>query len=343
MSEEQDLFRNFHLMRQTAAPIMVSFDVTSRCNLRCVHCFNDSGADAPFTDLAPAQKLDIARQIASLRPHNVCLCGGETLCCPNLMEIIDVLRPAVGKLSMVSNGYLMTRELAEALHDGGLSLVQISIDGANAWQHDSFRGVQGSFDRAVAAVRHLVAAGVPMVDVSLVPNRLNYRSLGEYLRMCCDLGVHQVRMMPFLPSGRGKSIGRNMMLSAQQYFELGRTIRHWNRDRTGLPDIQWGDPLDHMRRMPTNAEAGLHTYVMEIKTNGDLSVTTYLPLVAGNCTRHTLREYWDGGYNLIWADKRFTEYTDRIRDVYDLEDFEPAPYSGETVTFDILEGEPCNF
>lgn len=339
MDEERDMFRNFSMMRQTAAPIMVSFDVTSRCNLRCVHCFNDSGSDAPFTDLPPEVKLDIARQVAQLHPHNVCLCGGETLCCQNLNEIMDVLSPAVGKLSMVSNGYLMTKQRAKELKEHGLDLVQISIDGANSWQHDSFRGVQGSFERATAAVRNLVEAGIPMVDVSLVPNRLNYRSLPEYLKLCRDLGVHQVRMMPFLPSGRGKSIGRNMMLDAHQYFELGRDICRLNREYGGRPDIQWGDPIDHMRRMPLNAENGLHTYVMEIKTNGDLTVSTYLPVIAGNCTKHTLREYWDGGYRLIWADKRYTQHSDKIRDIYDLEDFEPAPYSGENIFIDMLEAD----
>ena len=221
MSEEKDLFKNFHMMRQTDAPIMVSFDVTSRCNLRCVHCFNDSGSEAPFTDLPPEVKLEIARQVAAIHPHNVCLCGGETLCCPNLLEIMDVLRPAVGKLSMVSNGFLMTREKAAELHAHGMDLMQISIDGANAWQHDSFRGVQGSFDRATAAVRNLVEAGISTVDVSLVPNRLNYRSLADYLAMCRDLGVHQVRMMPFLPSGRGKSIGRTLVISVPLAFFAG--------------------------------------------------------------------------------------------------------------------------
>ena len=339
MSQEQNLFQNFNLMRQTNAPIMVSFDVTSRCNLRCVHCFNDSGTDAPFTDLPPEAKLDIARQIAALRPHNVCLCGGETLCCPNLIEIIDVLRPSVGTLSMVSNGYLMTKAKAAELRAHGLKLVQISIDGANAYQHDSFRGVQGSFAHATNAVRNLVEAGIPTVDVSLVPNRLNYKSLPEYMQMCRDLGVHQARMMPFLPSGRGKSVGRNMMLNAQQYFELGREIARLNDRFGGKPDIQWGDPIDHMRRMPANAEGGLHTYVMEIKTNGDLTMSTYLPLIVGNCTRHTLREYWDGGYRLLWSQKRLTQYTERVRDIYDLEDFEPAPYTGENILIDILEAD----
>ena len=219
-----DPFKNLSIMRDCASPAMVAFDLTSNCNLKCVHCFNDSGTDAPNTDLTPAQKLDIARQIAALHPLNVCLCGGETLCCPNLFEIIGILAPDVGKISMVSNGYLMTEDMAKRLVDSGVSLIQISVDGAYAWQHDSFRGVTGSFERATAALDNIRKAGVQRMDVSLVPNKLNFNTLDEYFSLCCAKGVHEIRMMPFLPSGRGRSVGRNLMLSESEYFYLCRDI-----------------------------------------------------------------------------------------------------------------------
>ena len=335
---QHDVLMDINHYRMTNGPIMVSFDITQRCNLRCVHCFNNSGDQAPNADLPREQRLDIARQVAELHPFNVCLCGGETLCCPDLLEIMDILRPHVCKLSMVSNGYLMSEDMAKALAAYGLDLAQISIDGAHAWQHDSFRGVQGSFDRAVAAVRNLRKAGVDKVDVSMVPNRLNHRSLEDYAAMCHDLGVNQIRLMPFLPSGRGRSVGRSLMLDEEEYFRFCRRLTRLEAQYGGKPAFQWGDPIDHMRRMPFNASLGMHTYVMEIKANADLTLSTYLPVLAGNCTRHTLREYWDGGYKRLWVRLELTRYTEQIRNIYDLETFEPAPYSGETVMHDILEG-----
>ena len=334
---QHEIFVDINHYRLTHGPIMVSFDTTQLCNLRCVHCFNNSGDQAPNPDLPREQRLDIARQIAEMHPFNVCMCGGESLCCSDLFDIMDVLRPHVGKLSMVSNGFLMTSEMARRLVEHGLDLAQISIDGANAWQHDSFRGVQGSFDRAVAAVRNLIAAGISSVDVSMVPNRLNWQSLEEYTELCHDLGVHQIRLMPFLPSGRGRSVGRNLMLDEKQYFQFCRSLERLDARYQGRPAFQWGDPIDHMRRMPFNANLGLHSYSMEIKANADLTLSTYLPVLVGNCTRRTLREYWDGGYKNLWGNEQLTRYTDQIRNIYDLENFEPAPYSGETIMIDILE------
>lgn len=335
---ETDLLENFYLMQNTAAPVTVSFDVTSKCNLRCVHCFNNSGGAAPHTDLSSLGKLEIAKQVAALHPHSVCLCGGETLCCENLLEIIDVLSPCVGKISMVSNGYAVTKEIARQLKEHGLYLVQISVDGANAWQHDTFRGVGGSFEHAVSALDFLKEAGIPQIFTSFVPNKLNIRSLEEYAGLCYSLGVHAIRAMPFLPSGRGRSVGRRLMPDAQEYFEFCRVFTRLQVKYAGRMELEWGDPLDHMRRMAQNARHGLHSFAMEIKSDGNLTGTTYLPVVVGNCTWHTLKEYWDAGYKLLWADRRFTHFTEQIRTVNDLDTFEPQPYGGENILIDIMEG-----
>lgn len=321
------------------APLQVSFDITSNCNLRCVHCFNDSGKKAPLQDLGKEEKLSIARQVAAMHPLNTCICGGEATLCPYLLEIVDILAREGSKVSMVSNGFLMTRELAKKLREHGVCMVQISIDGAYAWQHDTFRGVNGSYERAVQAARFLREAGMEQLDVSLVPNRLNYRTMPAYLAMCAELGVNEVRMMPLLPSGRAKSLARGLMLDSAQYFYFQRELVRLEAQYQGRVKIMWGDPLDHMIRMPNNARLGASTYVMEIKTNGDLAVTSYLPLVAGNTRRASLAEYWQAGYNHIWGDKRFTSYTEQIQTIYDLDDFEPAPYSGEKIIMDLMEGK----
>ena len=319
-------------------PQQVSFDITTRCNLKCVHCFNDSGIDAPFQDSSVVDKKRIAGQIAGFHPINVCLCGGDPTMSPALFEIMDLLRPHVGKLSMVTNGFSMTPELAQKLIAHGLTLGQVSIDGAFAWQHDSFRGVAGSHERAKNAVKYLRDAGIQRLDTSMVPNRLNMHTIREYARMCCELGVNEIRLMPFLPSGRGASVGNALLPDAEEMFHFCRSLMAVKETYAGRMEITWGDPLDHMRRMPLLAAQGNSTYIMEIKTNGDLTFSTYIPVVAGNCTRHSLKEYWDAGYGTIWGNKRYTAYTDQIRDIYDLEDFEPRPYTGETIDLDLIEG-----
>lgn len=327
----------YSMLSKLTGPIMISLDITQKCNLKCVHCFNNSGSSVS-DELSDKEIIDVANQIAELHPHNVCLCGGETLCRENIFDIIDTLRGNVTKISMVSNGYKMDFETAKRLVDSGVSHIQISLDGKDCYQHDTFRGVKGSFDRAVNAIKNVKKCGINRLAVSLVPNKLNYKTIDEYIDLCYELEINDVRMMPFLPSGRGRSIGRNLLLNNIEYFYLIEKVKSKKREYANIMNVEWGDPLDHMRRMPFNAEYGLQTYCMEVKSNGDITVTTYLPIVVGNCRKYTLKTYWDNGYDLIWKNKEVVKYIDKIQCIYDLEDFEPAPYSGEKIVFDIVDG-----
>lgn len=323
--------------RQTL-PQMVAFDVTTRCNLRCLHCYNDSGTAASCGDMGRDALLAVAEQIKELRPFNVCLCGGEPLCCPSLLDVLDALRPDVGRVSMVTNGYAVTEEIAKELVAHGLYAVQISLDGAYAWQHDSVRGVKGSFKRAKAAISAFRSAGVSQIMTAILPNKLNRDSLDEYVKLCVSLGVDIVRSMPFLPSGRGRSMGRPLMLNNDEYLHWRRQIRKLSDIYGGVIRVEWDDPLGLITTMPKRTAEGAINLSAEIRANGELVVSSYLPIIVGDLTRHSLLEYWRGGYDRIWADPRVTDYVSRIHNIYDFDELDPLPYGGEQIKFDILEG-----
>lgn len=84
-----------------------------------------------------------------------------------------------------------------------------------------------------------------------------------------------------------------------------------------------------MRRMPINADNGLNTYSVEIKSNGDLTPTTYLPIVAGNLFLKSAREYWDEGYNFVWKNKELVENVNKLQTIYDFEVLSQEPF-GDT-------------
>lgn len=336
---DKNFEENYSVMKNLSGPVTVSFDLTTKCNLKCVHCYNNSGKNQDTEEVSDAEILKVAEQISELHPYNVCLCGGETLCRKNILEIMDILYGHVGKISMVSNGFALNKEVAQELIKHGLDHIQISLDGINKYQHDTFRGVEGSFEHATNAIRYLKECNITRIATSLVPNKLNYKSMNEYMDLCYNLGVDTVRMMPYIPSGRGKTIGRKLILSDSEYFYFMREIDKLVSVYAEKMQIEWGDPLDHMRRMPFNAFHKLRTYCMEVKANADITVTTYLPIVVGNCRKHSLKEYWDAGYKCIWNDKRVVEQVNKIQNIYDFDLFEPAPYSGHKIYYEII-GDP---
>lgn len=317
-----------------SGPTIVAFDVTGMCNFKCLHCYNDSGQ--PLTEeLSDAEALDVAKQIADLKPINVCICGGEPLLRKNVCDIVKIIAECNAVVNMVSNGSLLNEELLINLKNAGLDTIQISLDGINYMQHDTFRGYKGAFEKAVNAIKLCTKIGIPVMT-SFSPNKLNYKYVNEYFELCNDLGVTSARVMPIIPMGRGSKMDR-LLLSADDYTYLQLQIEKCkNKFIQNNMQVEWGDPLEHYYRMPINAKAGLKTLTMEIKANGNLTISTYLPIVVGNVRKHTLKEYWNGGYKNLWERKEITDYISKIENIYDINNLDPKPYSGEFYYIDIL-------
>ena len=316
-----------------AGPIMIAFDITNLCNLKCVHCFNHSG-EMQIDVITHDDRMNIIKQIIEMNPYLVCICGGETTCCDDLMDIIRELSRAIPVVNMVSNGYLFDEKLVQQLKSNNISNVQISLDGINSMQHDTFRGRLGSFDRAVNAIKLLKSNNIPVLT-SLVPNKLNYNDTYEYFKFCSNLGVSSARCMPYLPMGRGgvdKGVGEKLLLNNEESYIFQRQLMKAMIDFPML-GIEWGDPIDHMYRQPANADEGMNSYGMEIKSNGDIGVSAYFPITVGNCLKHTLKNYWDSGYNKIWSDKTIRNM---MKEIKNIEDFKKLSLM-EPYHIDLLE------
>lgn len=139
-------------------PLMVAWDVTNRCNLKCMHCLNRSG-DERYHDfsneLSPSEALDVCRQIIELNPYSVCLCGGEPLLRTDFFDIVQTLVPHIQNVNAVSNGYIVDAQLAERIADSGLTMFQVSLDSAHEEMHNQFRANSDSFRRALNAIKTL--------------------------------------------------------------------------------------------------------------------------------------------------------------------------------------------
>lgn len=306
---------NKYIKTDLSGPIMIAFDITNKCNFNCLHCFNHSGEDIFPDELTDEEKLNVVDQIIELQPYLVCLCGGETTCCKVLIEMIKRLSANIPTINIVSNGYLIDQKMAQELKNAGVSSVQISLDGINAEQHDTFRGHYGAFEHAIKAMKYLKEEGVNVLT-SLVPNKLSYKDTYKYFELCHDLGVVNARCMPYLPMGRGENIADKLELNEEEYNFMMQELLRAKFDFADMK-IEWGDPIDHTYRLPNNAKLGMDSFSMDIRSNGDIGISAYFPVVIGNCKRHTLKEYWFAGYKKIWDDKNLLAIMKEIETIKD--------------------------
>ena len=294
-----------------------SLDVTSRCNLRCAHCYNASGGSGTG-DLTLEELKRVAGEIADFSPEGVCLCGGEPLLMEGVTEIMDVLRDKTESISMVSNGLLMTEQNAKDLKAHGLKAIQISLDGAFAWQHDSLRGRAGSFEAALRAIRALQAVHVEQVFVSMIPNKLNYRTLNEYFSLCLSLGISLLKFMPFMPMGRGNTEGKSLILDQEEMFRFQRQLAGFKETYSDQLRVEWDDPVRTARYLCQRLQEGKRPFLLSITANGDVHTDVYAPVTLGNVRKRTLKEIFETGIQEAREQGKFRAILNSLHEINDL-------------------------
>lgn len=108
-------------------PYLISLDITNKCNLKCLHCYNRSGNDLLRKELSDHDVLLFLEEVGKLKAHTFCFCGGETFLRFDLIEKGTKLLKNYGinQVNVVTNGLLMTDEKAKRLKNAGISSIQI--------------------------------------------------------------------------------------------------------------------------------------------------------------------------------------------------------------------------
>ncbi len=306
-------------------PQNVMFDITQKCNFFCQHCYNESRSNYNG-DLDDESMLKIVDQLIEVNPVLVCLCGGEPTMRFELVKKIARKLTLHGiPVNMVSNGFLLNEERLKQLYDSGVNNIQISLDSDKPEVVDEFRGHKGAFEGAINAIDNIIKLGyVP--TVACIPTKLNYKDIGRVAEILFKRGVKLLRYMPLVPIGRGNRNLDKLVMTASDYMELYGIIMNYQRK---LPDFEfkYGDPLEHIYLFRNNPEAMTAAY--EVKSNGDVLLSSYLPYTYGNVMKNTLTELWNSGLKDIWRRKDFLKVLTKINTLEDICNQEHFPYRGE--------------
>lgn len=184
-------------------PIVV-WNITRQCNLRCLHCYSDSDSKTYPGELSFQQCQGVLDDLAGFGVPGVLLSGGEPLIHPRFFDIAGYARQKGLRVTLSTNGTLITREIAQKLKDLELAYVGISLDGIGK-THDHFRGREGAFDRTVAAFRNCKAVG-QKVGLRLTLSRNTMDDLDGILDFIEAEEIDRVCFYHLVYSGRGSQL-----------------------------------------------------------------------------------------------------------------------------------------
>jgi radical SAM protein with 4Fe4S-binding SPASM domain len=198
-----------------------------------VHCRATATELASPSDLPTAQALDIIDQIAEFANPILVLSGGEPLYRPDIFQLSRYATDKGLRVALATNGTLVTKEVAQKIVDSGVKRVSISLDGANADTHDTFRGIPGSFDAAIYGFKNLKELGMP-VQINMCIAKHNAVELPNVLELVRGLGADALHTFLLVPVGCGVDIAESQMVDVEEY----ERILNWFYDQAAVGDIE---------------------------------------------------------------------------------------------------------
>lgn len=211
----------------TSKPRLIFWELTKGCNLRCIHCRATATELSSPLDLPTAKAKDIIEQIAAYASPILVLSGGEPLYRRDVFDLARFASDRGIRVALATNGTLVTKDVAKRIFDTGVKRVSISLDGADAETHDTFRGIPGAFEAAVYGLRNLKQLGM-QVQINMTIARHNASQLPAVLELARGLGADALHTFLLVPVGCGVDIAAEQMVDPDEYERM----LHWFYDRS---------------------------------------------------------------------------------------------------------------
>ena len=273
------------------APLTINWAINNTCNFNCRHCYSrvDTSDELDTATLKAAMEKVAKAGVMALN-----FGGGEPLLRPDLLDVAHFASSLGMAVSMNSNGYLIDAERAAVLKKAGFSKVGISIDSHLPQVHDDFRGMPGSHEKAVAALRCLRQAGIK-TSISTVICTFNHTHIDELIDFALLHQASQLNFHNFKCSGLGLANKDELDLKPEEWKEFYRRALKAKQSIKAL-DISLDDPIiaslglaDDKKPVKGSVCGKLS---LNIKSNGDITPCGFIPMVIGNIVTDDPKQVW---------------------------------------------------
>lgn len=282
------------------APYRLSWELTYRCNLNCMHCYTESPR---FTDeLNYNESKKLVKEIADLGFQVVGLTGGEPLLKEDIDLIIKELVDYNIAVTIDTNGTLLNESLAKKFYRSEIKSLLISLDSSKEEVHDNFRQTPGSYKKALEGIKIAVKVGLP-VYINTVISRMNMDHIGELINLAESLGVTGISFITFVPVGRGDNNRDVLDIPPQEFSQVNKIIRE--KQRSSPIHVLYGKlPGELLTEVDKLTEEDYKIFLLtggdqdgrfqlNITPDGYVQPSCYLRINLGNVKVSSLSNIWN--------------------------------------------------
>ena len=296
-------------------PVSLQFELTHKCNQRCLHCYNQSGMEANLKNDLPVERWkELAREAGELGVFECTISGGEALLLgDSLFEIMDILSEYDIRIRFITNGMLLTQSVLDKLKKYRIKWLQVSIDGSRPELHDYIRGTDEAFRKAIYAANLAKINGLPLLIAhAVVKSNLNY--VEEMIDTAYILGAEAIIVAPFFYAGRAIINKDKLDLTPEEISDIFSRIHIKKKEYQKRMNVIFSlEEQGILQLKNISANSGLL-----INPSGDVKIDCLMPFFVGNVLNNSIHEIWESVGKSVGNNEQVKEY---LRSVKSSKDF----------------------
>ena len=264
---------------------VLQWHLSENCNLKCLHCYQEN--HKPI-QLKYEQLVEIYNQFKELLKKkkmkgHINITGGEPLCNPHLFKILDLIKQDEDLISfsILTNGTLITEEMAKKIKSYNPYYVQVSLEGGKK-TNDYIRG-NGTYKKIANGIINLRNQNI-FTSISFTATRLNYKEFPKVVKYARKYNVNNVWSDRYIPLGDSED--RHL---AMDYKQTREYLEIMNNERNKLLKIKNNNTTISMYRALQFQMTNDFAYgctagdtLLTVMENGDLVPCRRMPIVVGN-------------------------------------------------------------
>lgn len=275
------------------------WECTTRCNLNCLHCGSDCSKNSQFQDMPLADFLSALDTIEKPASNlMVVMTGGEPLVRKDLEACGMAIRKKGFRWSIVSNGYLYTKERHISLLNAGMGALTMSLDGLEN-SHNWLRNNTKSFEKVSNAIDLAQSSARLNFDIVTCVNKKNLNELPKLMQFLIAKGVKSWRLFTIIPIGRAVD-NPELHLSNCEFVQLMEFIKTARKEN--VFDVKFscegyvGKYEKSVRDTPFFCRAGIN--IGSVLIDGSISACPNIDrtFTQGNIYKDNFSEVWENKF-----------------------------------------------
>ena len=274
-------------------PISLQFELTSKCNCKCSHCYNRSGEGFSKDLMTGERWLEFVRKlVVGGGIFQATISGGEPLTQTDyLWDLMNILGNDGTIFNLITNGYLFNQDVLKHLLNYKFYWIQVSVDSPYASFHDKFRHLEGCWEKAIKAAYAIALSGIPLrIASTITPKTMD--CLEDFIKMSINLGASYLIIGEVIPSGRAVD-NDDILLSEKERDYFYSTMEELKkRYAKSISILVSGSQRVQLEYAEKNSLDGAI-----IRPDGSIRLDCGCPFVIGNVLKDDIFDVWKKAQN----------------------------------------------